>query len=93
MASAEPAATLSPEDEKRAFYRERYIKRCQDPEYRAKLAAQSLARYYARKAKEAEEGVKPAKTQGRPRKYSYDVERISNDITSVYPTECMCNKN
>ena len=86
MASIEPSSTLSPEDEKRAFYRERYIKRCQDPEYRAKLAAQSLARYYARKAREAEEGVKPAKTQGRPRRYSYD-------ISSLYPTECMCNKN
>jgi hypothetical protein len=69
MSTTEAATTLLPEDDKRAFYRERYIKRCQDPAYRAKLAAQALARYYARKIKDAEEGVKPAKPQGRPRKY------------------------
>ena len=62
--------TMTPEEEKRAFYRDRYVKRCQDPEYRIKIAAQSLARYYARKAKEAAEGKTPAKTQGRPRKYT-----------------------
>lgn len=61
----------------RTFYRNRYIRRCQDPEYRAQIAAKSLARYYARKALAVEEGVYAAKPQGRPRKY--------HDITSLYP--------
>ena len=42
--------------------------------------------YYARKARDAEDGAPPAKPQGRPRKYFYDAERISNDITTLYPT-------
>ena len=61
----------------RTFYRERYIKRCEDPAYRAKIAAKSLARYYDRKARDAEAGTAAAKPQGRPRKY--------HDITSLYP--------
>jgi len=81
----EPTDCLATEEEaahdqgeaKRAFYRDRYIKRCQDPEYRAKIAAKSLARYYARKAREAEAGIPAAKPLGRPRKY--------HDITSLYP--------
>jgi len=72
--STEQTESTTPEDDKRAFYRERYVKRCQDPEYRAKLAAQALARYYARKEREAAQGIKPVKkTQGRPRKYFYDM--------------------
>jgi len=73
--SLQPTNCLATEEElndqaeaKRIFYRERYIRRCQDPEYRAKIAAASLARYYARKARDAEAGV-PPKQQGRPRKY------------------------
>jgi len=65
---ANPADTMSPAEAKRLFYRDRYVRRCENPEYRAKLATQSLARYYARKAREAAEGVTP-KPQGRPRKY------------------------
>ena len=63
--------TISPEDEKRAFYRERYIRRCQNPEYRAKLAEKALARYYANKALTTEDSTPVKKTQGRPRKYFY----------------------
>ena len=65
---ANPADTLSPVETSRAFYRDRYVRRCANPEYRAKLAAQSLARYYARKARDEAAGV-PPKPQGRPRKY------------------------
>ena len=62
---------MTPEEEKRAFYRARYIKRCQDPAYRDLIAAKSLARYYARKAQNIADGVIAIKkTQGRPRKYS-----------------------
>lgn len=71
--------TMTPEEEKRAFYRARYIRRCQDPAYRALIAAKSLARYYDRKARDAEDGAPTSKPQGRPRKYFYD-------ITTVYPT-------
>ena len=71
---------MTPEEEKRAFYRARYIRRCQDPAYRALIAAKSLARYYARKAQDIADGVLTIKkTPGRPRKYTNDAERISND--------------
>jgi hypothetical protein len=73
----EDACTPDQVEVKRTFYRERYIKRCEDPAYRAKIAAKSLARYYARKARDAEAGTAAAKPQGRPRKY--------HDITSLYP--------
>ena len=68
MTTDEPECP-TPEETKRAFYRDRYIKRCQDPEYRAKIAAKSLARYYVRKARAEAEGLAHAKPQGRPRKY------------------------
>ena len=65
----EDACTPDQVEVKRTFYRERYIKRCEDPAYRAKIAAKSLARYYARKARAVEEGSYAPKPIGRPRKY------------------------
>ena len=68
----------------RAFYRDRYVRRCANPEYRAKLAAQSLARYHARKARDEAAGVLP-KPQGRPRKYHDIMVAHAECLTTCEP--------
>jgi len=55
-------------DEEKAFYRARYYKRCENPEYRAVMSQKAMERYYKKKAALIEAG-EPVRNRGRPRKY------------------------
>ena len=68
-------------DEQKAFYRARYYKRCENPEYRATISLKAMERYYIKKQALLEAG-EPVRGRGRPRKYA----EVSQDITTLYPT-------